>query len=164
MLEGRLRRHDRARRTQRTLDVLVPALSALNIAHEVRYTFIVSRFAFTAAIVCAAPAFADTAYFAAIEDLPMPTGFVESPGWTMPTEAGALTEVRAAGAGSVDETRAFYERSLPPLGWSASPQVDGGLVFLRGRERLMFAFSAPGAGRVFMRARLLMHAAPSNAD
>jgi hypothetical protein len=142
-------------------------MSALTMERRgsiVRYTHCVSRFVFIAALSCAAPAFADTAYFAAIEDLPLPSGFVERPGWTMATEAGALTEVRAEGAGTEADVRAFYERSLPALGWSASPQVDGSVVFVRARERLMFAFAAPGAGRVTIRARLLVRPAPSNAD
>ncbi len=121
--------------------------------------------AFASALICAAPAFADAAYFAAIEDLPLPPGFVElDAGWSMEVESGRLTEVRAQGGGNIQSARQFYEEALPQLGWSRSPQLDDALVYVRGRERLMFAFSAPGEGRVFVRARLLANAAPPQAD
>jgi hypothetical protein len=124
-----------------------------------------SRLVLAAALVCAAPAFADAAYFAAIEDLPLPPGFVElDTGWSMEVESGRLTEVRAGGRGDVQSARRFYVESLPQLGWSQSPQLDETLVYMRGRERLMFAFSAPGEGRVLIRARLLVNAAPSQGD
>jgi hypothetical protein len=124
----------------------------------------VSRFVFLAALLAAAPALAQTHYFGVLEDLPLPGGFAERPGWSMSTEEGALTEVGAEGPGAVADLRGFYEQSLPALGWSASPQVDGSLAFVRGREYLTFAFAAPGAGRVTVRARLLVRSAPSNAD
>jgi hypothetical protein len=124
----------------------------------------VSRFVFTAALICAAPAFADTAYFSSIEDLPLPAGFVERPGWSMATDQGALIEARAEGPGVVADVRVFYEESLPALGWSLSPQVDGNLVFVRARDRLIFAFAAPSADQVSIRVRLLTDPVPTNAD
>lgn len=125
----------------------------------------VSRFVFIAALIWAAPAAAQTTYFASIEDLPLPAGFAESTGgWSMQTEAGALTEVRAAGRGSIEQVRAFYDLALPALGWSHSPQLDQSLVFQRGRERLMFGFGAPGDGAVTIRVRLLTQTASMNAD
>jgi hypothetical protein len=121
--------------------------------------------AFTAALICAAPAFAEVTYFAAIEDLPMPSGFAElNSGWSMEVEEGRLTEVRAQGNGEVPSVRRFYVETLPQLGWSQSPQLDDTLVYVRGRERLMFSFSAPGGGGVLMRARLLVDAAPPQTD
>jgi len=123
-----------------------------------------SRFVFAAAIVFAAPAFAETTYFSAVEDIPLPSGFAESPGWSMATEAGALTEARAEGPGGVADARAFYERSLPVLGWSLSVEGDGSLAFIRGRERLMFGFAASSADRTTIRARLLVRPASMNAD
>ncbi len=130
-----------------------------------RYSCDVSRFAFTAALVVAAPAFAEVAYFASIEDLPLPPGFVEmNTGWSMAADSGRLTEVRAQGSGNAHSARRFYAEALPPLGWSPSPQLDDALVFVRGRERLMFSFSEFEEGRVLVRARLLVNGAASQGD
>ncbi len=130
-----------------------------------RYSGDVSRFAFTAALAVAAPAFADVAYFASIEDLPLPPGFVEmNAGWSMAAESGRLTEVRAQGSGDAHSVRRFYVEALPPLGWSPSPQLDDAFVYVRGRERLMFSFSESENGRVLVRARLLVNGADSQGD
>ncbi len=124
-----------------------------------------SRLAFTAALAVAAPAFADVAYFVSIEDLPLPPGFVEmNTGWSMSGENGRLTEVRAQGSGDAHSARRFYAEALPQLGWSPSPQLDDALVYVRGRERLMFSFSEPEEGRVFVRARLLVNGAAPQGD
>jgi hypothetical protein len=124
-----------------------------------------SRALLIAVLACPAPAFAQTAYFAAFEDLPLPPGFVElSTGWSMEGEDGRLTEARAQGGGDVQSARAFYRETLPQLGWSQSPQLDDSLVYVRGRERLMFSFSAPDRDRVLVRVRLLVSSAPSRSD
>ena len=115
--------------------------------------------------LCASPAFADTLFFSAIDDLPLAPGLSEvAGGWSLDMDEGHLTEVHAAGGGRIEEVRAFYLAALPPLGWSLSPQADQSLIFLRGREKLMFAFGAPGGGRVTLRVRLLQQPASMRAD
>lgn len=124
-----------------------------------------SRALFIAALALAGPAFAEARFFSTIDDLPLAPGLGEtSGGWTMDTAEGSLTEVHAEGVGRIEDVRAFYLASLPALGWSFSPQADNSLIFLRGREKLMFAFGAPGGGRVTLRARLLVEPASMRAD
>jgi hypothetical protein len=124
----------------------------------------VSRFAFAAALVCAAPAFADVAYFAAIDDLPMPLGFVESEAATAFDSAeGRLVLAYAEGELSGLAVRDFYYQALPPLGWSVSPQPDGALVFVRGREQLSFTVEQRD-GRTRLGARLVVAPAAMDAD
>jgi hypothetical protein len=120
---------------------------------------------FAITLAWAAPALADAAYFAAIEDLPLPPGFVElDTGWSIEVDEGRLTEVRAQGSGDVQSARRFYVQTMPQLGWSQSPQLDDTLAYVRGRQRLMFSFSAPSDGRVELRARLLENTPPLQAD
>lgn len=120
--------------------------------------------AFVAAIACATPAFAETAYFAAIDDLPMPPGFEErDAGASFDSEGGRLVLVSAEGAMPLIEVRDFYYEALPPLGWSESPQPDGTLLFQRGRERLTFTVQRTGA-RTQLGARLVVMPASMNAD
>jgi hypothetical protein len=129
-----------------------------------RYTRRVSRFVFAAALVVAAPAFADAAYFAAIEDLPLPPGFVErDAGATFESLQGRLVLSYAEGELPGREVRDFYYDALPPLGWSVSPQPDGALVFQRGREELSFTVEQRD-GRTRLGARLVVAPAVMDAD
>jgi hypothetical protein len=129
-----------------------------------RYACVVSRFVFAAAFVCAAPAFADDGYFTAIEDLPLPPGFVEHE--TTPAFDGAGGRIVAAGAAgemSALDVRDFYDDALPQLGWSISPRPDGVLMVQRGRERLTFTVRREG-GRTLLGAQLVVLPASMNAD
>lgn len=103
--------------------------------------------AFLLALVAAvaAPAYAEAAYFAAIDDVPLPPGFREREGgWSFAGEAGRIVEAEALGSASGVAVREFYDETLPALGWSASPQADGALVFVRGRESLSFSVRSEG--------------------
>lgn len=124
-----------------------------------------SRTVFLAALVCAGPAIAETQYFARASDVPLPPGFAEiDEGWAMVVDGGQLTEMRAAGPTPAAAVRTFYIESLSALGWSLSPQANDDLVFLRGREQLLFSLSAPRGGATLLRARLLVQPASMNAD
>ena len=115
-----------------------------------------TRFAFIAALICAAPAFAQTAYFTAIDDLPLPPGFSESaPPGVFESAEGALIAVSAEGAGEGAMVRDFYYETLPALGWAESQREDGVLEFRRGRERLMFTVERIGS-RTLLGAQLLV--------
>ncbi len=82
----------------------------------------------------------------------------------MAVDGGQLTEMRAEGSRPAAAVRAFYVESLPALGWSFSPQANDDLVFLRGREQLLFSLSAPDAGVTLIRARLLVQPASMSDD
>jgi hypothetical protein len=124
-----------------------------------------SRFALAFVVALTAPTIAEAAYFAAIEDLPLPPGFTEraSPGEGFTSESGRIVLVAADGALTPLAVRDFYYETLPQLGWSVSPQTDGTLVFQRRREELSFTVETAN-GRTRLGARLVVAAAPSNGD
>jgi hypothetical protein len=130
---------------------------------KLRYTHCVSRFVFAAALIFAAPAFADAAYFGAIDDLPMPPGFVERDAAAFDGADGRLVLAYAEGELAGLAVRDFYYDALPPLGWSVSPQTDGALVFQRGREELSFTVEQRD-GRTHLGARLVVAPAAMDAD
>lgn len=123
-----------------------------------------SRALFTVALIVAAPAFADTRYFSAMPDLPLPPGFSEGRSATgFDGGDGRLIMAEANGALSADRVRAFYVGSLPALGWSFSPSGEGELVFLRDRERLSMTTSGDAA-HLRLHVQLTMRPASMNAD
>jgi hypothetical protein len=126
-----------------------------------------SRFAFIAALSCAAPAFADTAYFAAIPDLPVAPGMSETADLLGAMFAGASGELilaTAHGAAAPDVVERFYGESLSALGWAYTPGPrEEGLMFMRGRERLILHIEPRGGG-TYLRVRLIARPAPTNAD
>ena len=106
----------------------------------------VIRFAFIAALLFAAPASAQTAYFSAIDDLPLPPGFSESaPPGVFESAEGRLIALSAEGAGELRAVRDFYDATLPALGWAEHPRADGVLEFQRGAARLNFTLERVGA-------------------
>lgn len=123
-----------------------------------------SRLLFVAAIVCAAVPSAQAAYFASIEDVPLPPGFVESAAPSnFDSAEGRLVLAFAEGDLSTLAVRNFYHEALPPLGWSVSPRPDGVLVFQRGREELSFTIERRD-GRTSLGARLVVAPAAMDAD
>ncbi|MEQ1818709.1 MAG: hypothetical protein ABL871_08865 [Terricaulis sp.] len=126
-----------------------------------------SRFVFAAALVCAAPAYAETTYFAAIPDLPVATGLTESPNLLASFAAGedsGLLIASAHGAAAPESVRAFYVDSLTALGWAYEPSPrDSDLMFLRGRERLILHIE-PQNGGTYLSVRLIVRPASMNAD
>lgn len=115
-------------------------------------------------MICAAPAYAEGGFFAAVEDLPMPPGFVEGgEAVAFEGENGRIVVAHAVGEAGSLAVRDFYYDTLPQLGWAVSPQPDGVLLFQRGREALTFTVERDGA-RTLLSARLVTRAAPSNAD
>ena len=63
----------------------------------------------------------DPAYLAAVEDMPLPAGFVEdtAAGVAFDKPEGRLVEAVARGSGPVAHVTAFYGDTLPALGWHA---------------------------------------------
>lgn len=130
-----------------------------------RYDGAMSRFAFAAVVVFAAPAIAEARYFAAIDDLPMPPGFTEiaTAAESFAGAGGRIVLVQAEGEASVLTVRDFYYEALPQLGWGLSPQPDGALVFQRGRERLSFTVTTAN-GRTRLGAQLVVLPASTGGD
>jgi hypothetical protein len=123
-----------------------------------------SRVLFAAALIVAAPAFAETRYFSEMPDLPLPPGFTESGSATGFDGAdGRLIMADATGANTAAQVRAFYSESLPALGWSLSPTSAEDLVFLRGRERLSLTTTGEAA-HLHLHVRLTIRPASMSAD
>ena len=123
-----------------------------------------SRFVFAAALVFAAPTFAEAAYFAHIDDLPLPPGFTEVA--SVPpfeSEQGGIITSVAEGRLSASQIREFYLNSLSQLGWAFSPGPDDELVFQRDRETLRFTVRE-GVARTWLSVHLVTDRVPIEAD
>ena len=109
-----------------------------------------------------APAFAQAAYFAEVEDLPMPPDFSAeaATGEVTAVDGSRLVIMQASGPGSPTSVRDFYLAALPALGWAFSPGGDA-LVFRRGRERLTLDITAEGQGSR-LRVELVQRPSPSD--
>ncbi|WP_395646645.1 hypothetical protein [Terricaulis sp.] len=122
-----------------------------------------SRSLFLAAILIASPAFADTRFFAALDDVPLAPGLSEGAGFQFEEAGGRIIGATATGRATPEAVRAFYADTLPSLGWSLSPTGADELVFLRGRERLAFSIRRDGQGAA-LDVRLFTRPASMNAD
>jgi len=113
----------------------------------------------------AAPAYAQTAYFAAIPDLPIAPGLSERPlGSLFSGGQGDIVLAHARGAAAPEDVARFYADSLSALGWAHSPApADDGLMFARGRERLILHIEPLDDGTL-LRVRLIVRPASMNAD
>jgi hypothetical protein len=124
----------------------------------------VSRSVFIAALICAAPAFADTAYFTQIEDLPIAPGLEETSQHFEFSDAGTrIVGASARGAARADQVRAYYQSALPALGWALSIGSGGEneTVYVRGREELSLSFHQRADG-LELKVRLFSRASPSD--
>lgn len=126
----------------------------------------VSRMAFIAALVCAAPAFAQARYFSAAEDLPLAPGLAEAgSGFWFHDPNGRILGVTASGPVEAEAVRGFYLETLPALGWALSPGAgaEDQFVFLRGRERLALTIEAIDGGTQ-LEVRLFVQPGPALRD
>ena len=91
-------------------------------------------------------------YVAGIHDLPLMPGLEALPdsGVVFDKPGGRIVEAFAQGNVSPPSVTAFYDETLPQLGWRR--EAPG--VYLREGERLQLAFSQ-GAGRITVQFRLL---------
>ncbi|MBT3305534.1 MAG: hypothetical protein HN377_03530 [Alphaproteobacteria bacterium] len=78
-------------------------------------------------------------FITVLDDLPLVSGLVEDTesGTVFDTARGRIVEVFASGALSKDDVLAFYDNTLPQLGWR---RMASG-VFQREGERLSLEFS-----------------------
>jgi len=121
-----------------------------------------NRFAFLAALFLAAPAYAQTAYFSGLDDLPLPPGFSESaPPGVFEAPEGRILAMSAEGAGEGLAVRNFYYETLPALGWTEHASADGVVEFRRGREHLTFTLERVGA-RWLLGVQVVEIAAPAD--
>mgnify|MGYP000965552813 CR=1 FL=1 len=133
----------------------MPPLSALSVIN----CTVVSRFLFAAVLLAAAPAAAQSRYFAGIDDLPLAPGLVERAGGAGFAGAeGRVVVAVAQGPAAPASVLAFYIETLPALGWGFSPGGED-LEFRRGRERLALAI-APADGGARVEVRLFSAPAP----
>lgn len=125
-----------------------------------------SRALIVAALLAAAPAFAEGRFFSAIEDLPLAPDLEEAgPSFWFDDANGRLVGAVARGPAAPAQVRRFYLDTLPALGWSFNPGagVEGELVFLRGRERLALSIAAHDGGSE-LQTRLFIRPAPMHDD
>lgn len=119
-----------------------------------------------AALACSTPAYAETAYFTAIPDLPIAPGLGEAidPFGSFVAGDGELVFAFASGRAAPDAVERFYAESLSALGWSLQPSPPGEeITYLRGRERLALHI-APQDGGTYLEVRLVIRPASMNAD
>ena len=87
------------------------------------------------------PAYAGDRFFSAIDDLPLMAGLEEvGGGVTFDTPQGRIAEATAQGRVAQDAVGAFYDRTLPQLGWAAA----GKNRFAREGESLELRFENTG--------------------
>ncbi len=100
-------------------------------------------------------AFAQVAFFRAMPDVPLPPGAVEvlEP-VSFDTEQGRFTVSFAGVAMPADAQQAFYEETLPELGWARLAAQPGRISFARGRERLTLRFTSVEEGEIRIVAEL----------
>lgn len=118
------------------------------------------------AIVCAAPAYAETTYFALVPDLPIAPGLAEMPSSFGPisyADGSEMFVLHARGERAPEDVQRFYAESLSALGWAFEPAGEEALSYLRGRERLTLLIAPLGDGTL-MRATLIITPASMNAD
>lgn len=92
-----------------------------------------------ALILIAPHAHAQQAFFSSIKDVPIKPGLVELPDQTLSFDKpqGRIIEsIAEIKNGSRADTTAFYQQSLPQLGWKE--RTDG--TFTRENERLIINF------------------------
>jgi hypothetical protein len=122
--------------------------------------------AFVAAIIWGAPAFAHTAYFTLVPDLPIAPGLAEMEGALGPmsyADGAEMFVMHARGVAAPENVERFYAESLSALGWAFEGAEGEQLAYRRGRERLTLLIAPLGAGTV-LRVTLIATPAATNAD
>ena len=85
---------------------------------------------------------AQAAFFSTVEDLPLMSGLLEivEEGMVFDKPEGRIVEVVAAGAVLRGAVVAYYESTLPELGWHR----EGGAEFVRSGEVLRYRLGTVG--------------------
>ena len=104
-------------------------------------------------LLCPALAGAAEAFLTAIEDVPLAPGLAEQAagGMVFDSPTGRIVEAAASGPVSADQIKAFYEQTLPQLGWTDS----GKMTFRRDNEILRLTIDpTPQKGAIIVRFNL----------
>jgi hypothetical protein len=111
--------------------------------------------ALVAGLAMADAAFAEVAFFQALPDVPLPPGASEvAEPISFDTEQGRFTVSFASVGMPESEQQAFYEETLPELGWTALSIAPGRITYARGRDRLTLRFSSVEEGEIRIVAEL----------
>jgi len=99
----------------------------------------------------ATPYISGTSYITDVEDIPLPSGFETDEEKTTIYDApsGRIIEAYASGKASPKDVIAFYENTLPQLGWKKKVGFAGGGVrmrFDREGEQLRVDIKSTGLG------------------
>ena len=107
--------------------------------------------AFCAPSLTPGPALAEARFFADLPEVPLPEGFAEhrERAVLFDKPGGRIAVALASGQGEEGEVRAFYEATLPALGWRS----EGAGRWRRESEQLSLDFEREG-GRLYMLLRL----------
>lgn len=116
-----------------------------------------------AALLCA-PAYAETAYFAQIEDMPIAPGLAETADRAeFSNDDVRILSASASGRANAEQVRAYYGAALPALGWAISLGSGGEneAIYIRGREQLSLSFHQRGE-ELLLEVLLFSHAPPND--
>ena len=101
---------------------------------------------FAIVLICLAPMAAARSFLSTIADVPLADGLHELPdaGFVFDKPQGRIVQLTASHQAGVTQQAlmAFYQNSLPNLGWRASESVSGLLTFTRRGEILRLTFTA----------------------
>lgn len=92
-------------------------------------------------LLLASPAYAvDVTYSTILPDLPLMQGMTEqaSDAVVFDKASGRIVELTAISTSSPADILAFYQKTLPPLGW----QMQGSGTFVREQEKLVISFDS----------------------
>lgn len=106
----------------------------------------VAGIVFAIVLICLAPMAAARSFLSNIVDVPLADGLHELPdaGFVFDKPQGRIVQLTASHQAGVTQQAlmAFYQNSLPNLGWQASESVSGLLTFTRRGEILRLTFTA----------------------
>ncbi len=101
---------------------------------------------FAIVLICLAPMAAARSFLSTIADVPLADGLHELPdaGFVFDKPQGRIVQLTASHQAGVTQQAlmAFYQNSLPNLGWQASESGSGLLTFTRRGEILRLTFTA----------------------
>lgn len=101
---------------------------------------------FAIVLICLAPMAAARGFLSTITDVPLADGLYELPdaGLVFDKPQGRIVQLTASHKAQMTQQAlmAFYQNSLPNLGWQASESASGLLTFTRRGEILRLTFTA----------------------
>jgi hypothetical protein len=112
--------------------------------HNIRQP--VAGIVFAIVLICLAPMAAARSFLSTIADVPLADGLHELPdaGFVFDKPQGRIVQLTASHKAQMTQQAlmAFYQNSLPNLGWQASESASGLLTFTRRGEILRLTFTA----------------------